>query len=70
MKTIVKQRGRVTIYSLSDIANALGLPIPTLWWRVYRMSAFERPAVRFGRRTYYSEEQFERLTAEEEVSAS
>jgi predicted DNA-binding transcriptional regulator AlpA len=60
MKTV---KGR-TIYSITDLANALGITPNSLWAKIYRGQTFPRPTVINGESRYYSESEYQRLLKE------
>lgn len=64
MKTIVTRKGTQTLYSIIDLAKALGQPAPSVWHKIYNYMSLPAPSVKLGRRLYYSEADFLTLTAE------
>jgi DNA-binding transcriptional MerR regulator len=70
MTTICVDRKPVKLYTISDVARALGLTPHTLWVRVKKAGTFPPPNVRHGERYYYSEPDFLALTAPAEAAHS
>ncbi len=65
MKVLTLNRNKVKLYTITDVARALGACYGVLWQQIYirAREPFEAPAFQFGRRSYYTQEQYERLTA-------
>ena len=68
----IKNMDGNVLYSVKDLADALGVPYTTIWSRMSRGTCLE-PTVRKGRGQYYSAGDFERISefyrSEAEVSA-
>jgi len=49
--------------TMGQLADATGIKYATIYHRVVKLSEIPHPSVRWGKRWYYSAEDFERLVA-------
>lgn len=61
--TFTPEFRRATVYSVTDVAAALGLYPTTLWRYIYRDGVFPRPTVRIGRRLFYTQSEYDRIVS-------
>ena len=47
---------RLSLYTMADLAAALGIPYQTVWASVTRQSGIPAPTVPLGQRLYYTAE--------------
>lgn len=60
MKTIHINRQAITLYTVADLAKALGRPANSVWYAVRQSQTpvFAAPNYRWGNRDYYTAEEF------------
>ncbi len=52
------------LYTFADVANAAGLDYSTVFIKVRYTKTLPEPEVTFGRRSFYSEDSFQKIVAE------
>ncbi len=64
MKLVYIDRKPLRLFTISDMAKALGVVNVTLWCRIRRDGVFPAPNYRYKNRDYYTADEFETLVQE------